>query len=523
MSTSEGIGQQSNGKTKYVRIALIYSLSICFRILFSASPALAFDINLTWDENTEQSVAGYNIYMRQEGQAYNDNDPVGSGSETTCPITGLLEDTAYYFIVRAHDTTGTESDDSDEVRCYRSSTSDDLIEANEDGIDDTSDPDDDNDGMPDTWEIEFGLNPLVDDADEDLDGDGLTNGEEYSAGSDPTRWNSLPNQPLLLAPVDDAVDIALTPTLRSDQFFDPDQEDSHSKTEWQISEYSDFTSTVFQLVSTSALEALSVPELILKKDQIYYWRVRHYDCQNEPSEWSEPFRFDTIVFTADDLNSDGIPDTLEIGKMTDLDRDGIFDSDQTDIKVMNTLLGEAQVGIKVSEQYGMVETIQSVNPDAIMDMENKPSEILMDLIGFRLAVDKGATVEVAIYFSEGLPDDAKWYKYDLIKGWQDFSEHADFIQQDDGTTMVILELQDGGFGDADGSVNGIIIDPSGPVIQQGANRTTIASAIVADEDGAGGCFIAASEVDVAFLRTVVVLTLLLIFFSVQGLRKSLKA
>jgi hypothetical protein len=43
----------------------------------------------------------------------------------------------------------------------------------------------DGDGMPDDWEIRFGLNPWINDADIDSDGDGLTNLEEYELGFDP--------------------------------------------------------------------------------------------------------------------------------------------------------------------------------------------------------------------------------------------------------------------------------------------------------------------------------------------------
>ena len=43
----------------------------------------------------------------------------------------------------------------------------------------------DADGMPDDWEMRYGLNPWVNDANFDYDGDGLTNLEEYERGTDP--------------------------------------------------------------------------------------------------------------------------------------------------------------------------------------------------------------------------------------------------------------------------------------------------------------------------------------------------
>jgi hypothetical protein len=54
-------------------------------------------------------------------------------------------------------------------------------------------PDTDGDGLPDSWETSYGLNPYnrdsdgdsIEDPDDDEDGDGFTNYAEYLAGSDP--------------------------------------------------------------------------------------------------------------------------------------------------------------------------------------------------------------------------------------------------------------------------------------------------------------------------------------------------
>lgn len=62
-----------------------------------------------------------------------------------------------------------------------------------DGTPDYLDDDDDNDGMSDEWEIEYGLDPTdAGDADEDIDGDGFTNLEEYFGNSSPRLSGSQP-------------------------------------------------------------------------------------------------------------------------------------------------------------------------------------------------------------------------------------------------------------------------------------------------------------------------------------------
>lgn len=52
----------------------------------------------------------------------------------------------------------------------------------------------DGDQMPDAWEIEFGLDPVVDNTDMDSDDDGYTDLEEYLGGSDPKDPGSTPDR-----------------------------------------------------------------------------------------------------------------------------------------------------------------------------------------------------------------------------------------------------------------------------------------------------------------------------------------
>ncbi|MBI2440933.1 MAG: hypothetical protein HYV35_06125 [Lentisphaerae bacterium] len=74
-------------------------------------------------------------------------------------------------------------------------TSDNQVDTDGDGLSDydevfvygtdPTNPDSDNDGMPDGWEVTNGLNPKVNDASGDADGDGTSNLIEYRQGRDP--------------------------------------------------------------------------------------------------------------------------------------------------------------------------------------------------------------------------------------------------------------------------------------------------------------------------------------------------
>jgi hypothetical protein len=69
----------------------------------------------------------------------------------------------------------------------------DMIDTDGDGIPDAQDPDDDNDCIPDDWELQYGLDPLnPSDAIEDTDSDGFTNLEEHQWSTDPTDSESYP-------------------------------------------------------------------------------------------------------------------------------------------------------------------------------------------------------------------------------------------------------------------------------------------------------------------------------------------
>ncbi len=67
-----------------------------------------------------------------------------------------------------------------------------------DMVADFADNDDDADGMPDEWELQFGLDPLNPaDAAQDADGDGITNLQEFLNGTSPLHSNNPVQIPVL--------------------------------------------------------------------------------------------------------------------------------------------------------------------------------------------------------------------------------------------------------------------------------------------------------------------------------------
>jgi hypothetical protein len=76
------------------------------------TPAFADDAILSWDANTEPDLAGYKVYYRTASGNY--GTPIDVGNQTTYTISGLGSGT-YYFAARAYNTSGNESDFSNEV------------------------------------------------------------------------------------------------------------------------------------------------------------------------------------------------------------------------------------------------------------------------------------------------------------------------------------------------------------------------------------------------------------------------
>jgi hypothetical protein len=89
-------------------------LLLCMTIF---APALGWtaEVTLAWDPSSESSTIGYRLYSREEGELYDYAHPEWHGGQTRCTVSGFDEYESYYFVVRAFDSDGNESGDSNEI------------------------------------------------------------------------------------------------------------------------------------------------------------------------------------------------------------------------------------------------------------------------------------------------------------------------------------------------------------------------------------------------------------------------
>src|ERR1700733_13947290 len=82
-------------------------------LLFWAGTAQAATVTLTWNPSPDTDIAGYILYWGTQSGVYVSS--VDVGDQTSRQVTGLVDGTPYYFVVRAYDTSNLLSVPSTEV------------------------------------------------------------------------------------------------------------------------------------------------------------------------------------------------------------------------------------------------------------------------------------------------------------------------------------------------------------------------------------------------------------------------
>ncbi|MBF0449143.1 MAG: hypothetical protein HQK75_00045 [Candidatus Magnetomorum sp.] len=296
-------------------------------------------------------------------------------------------------------------------------------------------------------------------------------------------------QPVLDTPVDGAMDISSVPVLRAMPYEDIDTQSIHTQTQWQISKTSDFSHPVLNVISSIFLTELSVPECTLSELSTYFWRVRFFDQDNTASLFSEARHFSTALFNKEPAIDD---------QTLDLDKDGEPDIYQKGIQLIQMASENGYMGVQSQSAEVSIVSVRPVDPQEMPNVGNRPAEMPFGLISFNAACTKGSQIEVTIYFSEPLPSNARWFKFDYNNGFEDFSAHTTYLP---AQNQITLSLQDGGFGDADGIANGFIVDPGGIGITSDLPK-------VKADSSSGSCFVGTCSNSVSRGFTGVLLMLL---------------
>jgi hypothetical protein len=309
----------------------------------------------------------------------------------------------------------------------------------------------------------------------DLDGDGVLNIND-AFPTDATEWLDSDHDgtgdnaeaavaakqalaaPVLVSPVNDVV--STMAILKTEAFHTAVTGSTHAKTRWQVFSDENVDVCVLDVQSTTALTSLTVPKLVLEEGNDYYWRAQFTDAMGTISGWSAD-RYFTTETTSADLNANGIPDVQEVASTVDLDRDWVRDNRQPRyIKSVKMEGTNVQIGVSIKGCSTCIG-VESVESEDVSQLDSyaygKPANMPFALINFKIAVAKpGDTAVVKLYFSKAASYSSKWYQYDAIADrWYDFSAYAKLAYD---RRSVTLTLKDGGPGDADGVVNGVIVN-----------------------------------------------------------------
>jgi hypothetical protein len=146
-------------------------------------PGTANKDQLNSDNDTFGDVCDICPDTGNEDQLDSDNDTRGDACDNCIDVANPLQSNS------DNDTFGDDCDNCPNA------DNEDQYNFDNDTDGDACDDDDDNDGMPDVWEEDYGLNPLDPaDAAQDADNDGITNLDEYTNGTNP----ELPDNPSFL-------------------------------------------------------------------------------------------------------------------------------------------------------------------------------------------------------------------------------------------------------------------------------------------------------------------------------------
>jgi hypothetical protein len=166
-------------------------------------------------------------------------------------------------------------------------------------------------------------------------------------------------------------------------------------------------------------------------------------------------------------------DGVDEDPVVDGNGDGTPDAQQPNVTTLPAGTGGGAVTIAAPDA---TYALGAVSASAVPGSPALPPGAVLPigLVNFEVHLPNGVTTaDVDVYTPAGT-NPSSWFK--LQHGaWSNFTSNATFSGD-----KVTLHLVDGGAGDADGAVNGVIVDPSGPGVNHAPTATTDSATVVED-------------------------------------------
>jgi hypothetical protein len=216
------------------------------------------------------------------------------------------------------------------------------------------------------------------------------------------------------------------------------------ESEWQII---DENKIIFErLINEGDISLCLIPKVLLKPDKNYTLSVRAKKKNNVLTEW-KTINFRTISQQlSKDTDGNGVPDEQEPedrSLWTDYYKNIEFNGNMIEIEVPANCKISYVEGINLNEKPPIGENVYG-------------------LFITKIEVPVGGEIELEYTFPDELPSNTKWYKYEETENkWVLYNN----IRIEG--KKIIVKIKDGGEGDFDNVINGIIFDPSGPIIIKG--------------------------------------------------------
>lgn len=282
-------------------------------------------------------------------------------------------------------------------------------------------------------------------------------------------------QPEYVYPESGDANVHLEPELRTSAFVDQQGGGAHTRTQWRIKATADGRLIMDTTLPAPHLTELRLPGFVLDPSKGYRLWVRYFNGSDQSSPWSDPIECSAAA-DPHDLNGDRIPDSQEMDRFIDLNRDSVDDRNQSrQIRSIKTIDGTDTLGVGIDTAADGAEMVAAanINPSTLPEPFFTHDEMRFGLLRYKIRLQHpGQTIRVTLYLSDPVDPGTTWLRYDAISGWEDISNLID--THADGT-RITRTVVDGGSGDSDGVANGIIIDQCGPL--------TVNQAAVSDAQG----------------------------------------